>query len=89
MTVTGLTAAEARTAQWALEQANTAREAAGLEPFANAKAMLEDHILNVMLPSWQAAEAAATIDLEAAKERWKLSTDAQRTAALAELAPLP
>lgn len=37
----------------------------------------------------QRDSAANKLDAEEVRERWKISTDAQRAAAVAELAPLP
>ena len=82
--VSGLTTDETRTANWALAKANAARAAQNLAPFANAKLYLEDHVLNVMLPSWKAAEAAETAE-QNVKALWSAATDAQRTAAIAAL----
>ena len=87
ITFSGVSTAEARTANWALAKAN--EERAAQEPpqaaFANVAEMLEDHILNVMLPSWQVAEAAEDQTTQNAKALWEAATDAQRAAAIAAL----
>jgi hypothetical protein len=90
ITFTNATTAETRAATWALAQANAARAVQNppLPPFATVKLFLEANLQERLL-SWIKAEAEANVSQANIKARWDLATDAQRTAALAQLPPAP
>lgn len=86
--VNSISTQETRAAQHALVVVNARREEQGKQPFANSKAYLEWYINNRLLPAWMIREREDTTIQSDIQRRWKLSSDAQRAAAVAALEPL-
>jgi hypothetical protein len=86
VTATSVTTAETRAADFALARINAERTAQSLPTFANMLRYLEWHIVNVLIPEWSQEQVNDAIAIAQLYERFKNSTDAQRTAALAALA---
>ena len=85
-TFSNVTTQEERAAQFAIDQYNASNPDATV---ANANELVEAIILQDYLPHWIRDETASVLNTENAVARFRISTDAERTAALAELAELP
>jgi hypothetical protein len=85
----GATTLEARAAQSELTYVNQVRSAHGASEFSDVAEMCESILLNEKLPVWLANEDERSQVNQYALARWKVSSDVQRAAALAELEPVP
>ena len=83
------TSNEGRAMNVMFSRENEKREAAGEEPFATVEdyfTSLDENILESYLASFTVATASEVYHLD---ERWAISSDAQRQAAVDQLEPLP
>jgi hypothetical protein len=87
VSVSSPTTIEARAAAHHLSVVNYDRSQAGLATFANIARYLEHYIQNALLQQWIDSQGQSQEAADQLKARWLASTDAQRAAAIAQLAP--